>query len=230
MSTTAIVLSWNRPRMLEEALDSIRAQTLAPARVVVVDDGSTAFNVTDLVRPILPDAYILAAPPMQPGMRAVLPRLGRLINVALGFTRQEDVVTYLCDDDLWHREWIEHVERAMADKAAHFCRGRWYAFNDGQVPGMEKRANLDQRGMTTGNFAHSAACVLNEGLRWPEDVVLSLDDVFLHELVKHHGEVRDIDRPAGWRRLHRFNMITYARAHHFSPAGLEMIAGDKQED
>jgi glycosyltransferase involved in cell wall biosynthesis len=42
MSRIAVIVpAYNRPQYLSEALESVRVQTLAPAEVVVVDDGST---------------------------------------------------------------------------------------------------------------------------------------------------------------------------------------------
>jgi glycosyltransferase involved in cell wall biosynthesis len=91
-----IVLSYNRPKMLREALGSIKDAD----EVVVVDDGSD-FDVVDILEEFnFKNLSIIGVPPIPIEERLVNQRLPGLINEALK-SIESDIVTYLCDDDVF---------------------------------------------------------------------------------------------------------------------------------
>lgn len=207
MSTAVIVLSWNRPRMLTECLASIELQSVPPRRVIVSDDGSRGFCVSEHVAKSLPWAYVIAAPPVAPMMRSSAPRLGRLINTALGLANSCEFVTYICDDDLMHPEWIERLQLAMrTTPEAHYCVGRWYQFADRTVP-VAATPRIGRAMLAVGNFAHRYQCHV-EGLSWPYEHPKSIARSFTRALVEGHGRALEVDAAAGWHRLHKYNEST----------------------
>jgi glycosyltransferase involved in cell wall biosynthesis len=214
MTTVAtILLSYNRPRMLCEALSTC----LDADQLIVTDDGSD-FDVQALVRGCRPDAQFVINGPMTVAERLKTPRLGNLINRALSLVTC-DTVTYLCDDDLFHPQWLPAVRawfRWYPDQ--HWARGAWYAFEESDQARIPTRCPLDGRQLTTGNFAHRIGCFREENVRWDETTVASHDNAFLWSAAKHHDmhRVPFIPVVAGWRRLHKHNALPYAAGHDYA--------------
>src|SRR5262245_31288279 len=108
--------------MLREALASLvdaRAE-----HVILVDDGSD-FDAADLVLAVYPSAQVVQAPRMTLNERLHTPRLGGLINQALGMVTTP-YVAYLCDDDLFHPGWLSAVLAFFgANPLEHWVRGDW---------------------------------------------------------------------------------------------------------
>lgn len=224
MTTVAtILLSYNRPRMLREALASL--VTAGPDQVILVDDGSD-FDPVSLIESAFPNAWqFVVAPKMDLDERLVTPRLGSLINQALGKVTA-DVVTYLCDDDLFHPGWIAAVRNWFdAHPADHWTRGRWYQFQDGEMPG-DQHCPLDIRQLTTGNFAHRIDCYQGEGIRWNTTSVACHDDLFLWDVHRFHNThaIPDCGAVAGWRRLHAHNALQYTSNAVYHQNAAELFA------
>lgn len=208
--------------MLREALASLKAA--APDQVVLVDDGSD-FNARAVARKVFPKIVVVQAAKLTLAERLTTPRLGSLINQALGKVTS-DVVTYLCDDDLFHIGWLNAVRRFFdMHTADHWTRGTWYQFQDGDATGADP-CPLDIRQMTTGNFAHRIDCYRDEGVRWNEGTVACHDDVFLWAVQPVHNtySIPDCGQVAGWRRLHAHNALSYTShaAYHANAAELFM--------
>lgn len=227
MTTIAtILLSYNRPRMLCEALGTVRGCE----QLIVTDDGSD-FDVKALVRGCVPLAEFVTAPKMTIEARLTTPRLGMLINQALTLV-QCDVVTYLCDDDLFHPHWLPAV-RAYFDAyaAEHWTRGAWYAFDDEDTERTPTRCDLDMRQLTTGNFAHRIECFREEQIGWDETTIASHDNAFLWAASRCHDmrRVPFCGAVAGWRRLHRHNALAYTVRDGYGVNGAQLFAGGMLE-
>ncbi len=222
MTTIAtILLSYNRPRMLGEALGTVRGCD----QLIVTDDGSDV-DVEALVRGCQPAAQFVTMPKMTVAERLATPRLGQLINRALALV-ECDVVTYLCDDDLFHPHWLPAV-RAYFDACPeqHWTRGAWYAFDETDPERTPSRCVLDGRQLTTGNFAHRIACFREEGIAWDETTIASHDNAFLWNAARCHDMriVPFCGVVAGWRRLHQHNALPYAARDGYAANGAERFA------
>lgn len=221
-TVSTILLSYNRPRMLREAVESL-AQSM-PDQLIVTDDGSD-FDVERTVGRMYPASIeFVLAPKMTLAERLVTPRLGSLINRALSLVTC-DVVTFLCDDDLFHPGWLDAVRVWFdANPAEHWTRGIWYAFQDGAQPGADLCA-LDGRQLTTGNFAHRIDCYRDEGIRWNESTVACHDDVMLWDVARFHNTyaIPHCGAVAGWRRLHAHNALGYNDGANYSANGADLF-------
>jgi glycosyltransferase involved in cell wall biosynthesis len=209
-----IVASFNRPRMLREALVSVVSG--GPEQVIVVDDGST-FAVDAYSREFRTD--LVTAPPLTVEERLRVARQGELLNCALGLVTQE-VVTYLCDDDLHHCDWYGYLRAYFdAHPDCHYVRGDWGVFADGDMLGDRLCAFPDARRATCGNFAHRIGLVREGGAAWPLHHQVNLDDAFLHNLQRVGANVRQCPTVgfAGWRREHAHMGALYAQASRFGP-------------
>ena len=233
MSSTlaALVLSYSRPRMLAEALASVaaaHAQTGVPHQVIVVDDGSDFDFRTLALGAGLPNVRVLGLPPMPPEERIRTPRVGTLVNAGLARV-ETDHVAYLCDDDLWAPEWPAAALAALEEyPLAHMVRGRWLVFRDGEPATRDNPlCRLDDRQMTTGNFAHRMQCFRQCGAGWPTHTVACHDNEMLEAWAIRHGgygSVLDTGILAGWRRLHDFNGIHFATGNEYRPEALAWLS------
>lgn len=206
-----VLLSYNRPQMLDLAFRSI----VGADQVILVDDGSDAFDPAAWQREHGLQYSVLAVQ-RSLAQRMTQPSLGRLINGALFLAvnvAKLAAVTYLCDDDLFAPTWIEAVRQTLADPdGPHLCRGRWRSFDDPLTdgplakPGRSRPTPLDKRKMTTGNFAHRTECYL-EGFRWSEETVAVHDDAALWRLNGLHrlDQAAETKVLAGYRREHAYN-------------------------
>lgn len=221
---TTILLSYNRPRMLREALASmIEAQA---EHVILVDDGSD-FDAAELVRSVYPSAKVVQAPKMTLEQRLITPRLGTLINRALALV-DTPYVAYLCDDDLFHPGWLSVVQAWFGSHPLeHWCRGDWYIFDEGQTPTLERLCPLDGRQLTTGNFAHAIACYSTEGIRWNSTSVACHDDMFLWDVARFHNvySIPHAGAIAGWRRVHKHNALGYTQHAQYNRNAPELFSG-----
>lgn len=219
-----IVPSFQRPRMLREALASI----VGADQVIVADDGSD-FDVLALVaesghRNVL----IIRNPPMDPSKRMRTATCGALINQALREVTT-DYVAYCCDDDLLTPAWLPAaVAHLDANPGSHMCRGDWLAFDDGDNPRETAREcvwGVDPP-LTTGNWVNRAECAGGCGCWWSEGTVSCHDATYLDTYLRLHGsrDIAHVGVLAGYRREHAFNMLRWmGQKNDYKPETLALF-------
>src|SRR5262245_27379958 len=105
----AIIPVFNRPRAVLEAMDGVLAQTLRPAKLVVVDDGST-----DETEPMCEEVVQAKHPPFeaklvrQPNSGAAVAR-NRGVSEASGC----EVYAFLDSDDVWPPDYLRRMSDAF---------------------------------------------------------------------------------------------------------------------
>lgn len=217
-----IVPSFNRPRMLKEALASIKGAD----EVLVLDDGSD-FDVEEVVGASgLPAGTVSLkrAPCMTVDERMRTPRMAKAMNRAILETGR-GIVAYLCDDDLFHPDWPDEVRKFFATHPEeHVVRASWGFFEDGKAPDG-RICQLGEHGMTAGNFAHRRACSIEHGLWWSEHAVAVPDHNFVRKIAEHHpwARIPALKVLAGWRRLHATNMLQFTNGDVFMPTVREVL-------
>lgn len=215
---TVIVLSYNRPRMLREALGSI----VDADQVIIVDDGSD-FDPLDAVNDtkLNCDVSIIKSNKAPLDVRLKFPRIGNMINNALSQVTST-LVTYLCDDDVFDQQWLTIVKQWMYERpACHIAKGKWGFFNDGEKTNKDNITALGGRGMTSGNFVHRIECFNKENISWPSDKLTSIDDAFLWKLHNHHNTwmIPLINEFAGYRRVHDKALVNYCYGYEMTVDG-----------
>ncbi len=233
-TVSVIVLSYNRPRMLGEALRSIHDAD----EILVVDDGSD-FDVEDVVRKnVRPglEFRVILKPSLTPEQRAVTPRVGLNMNEAIRSTNSE-VIAYLCDDDVFASDWIRNVKKHYdSGEDDHWVRGWWGKFDDPdsplelEDPMHHLRCNimgLPPHGLTTGSFVHLRRCAFRCKVWWSEESVAVHDCFLVAAFAKRHGvhKAKHINVAAGWRRLHPFNMLKHTAGAEYTASGRAVIGG-----
>lgn len=108
-SVAAIIPVLNRPRAVIEALDSVLAQTLPPAKLIVVDDGSTddtAARVEEWIAVKRPpfEARLIR----QPNSGAAAAR-----NRGVAEAPDCDLLAFLDSDDLWPADYLRRVTESF---------------------------------------------------------------------------------------------------------------------
>lgn len=208
----AVIFSYNRPRMLAEAM----ATVVGFDAIAVYDDGS---DDRDAIKAAISaggnaEINVVWGEPISPEYRMVTPRFGKAVNkIVAGLGT--DLVTYLCDDDLWAPGWADNIRRWFAGNPGQIvARAMWMKFVDGQDPYAHSvRSPLDPRGVTAGNFVHSVRGFAERDIKWSETSVTIHDDPFLHAM--HKGGVNMYKIPfmkgvlAGYRREHAWNMLQH---------------------
>jgi hypothetical protein len=218
---TVLVHSYNRPRLLREALASVVAGQ--PDEIIVVDDGST-FDVAAVCAEF--GARLHGAPPMTVDERMTQPRQGRLINEACALATG-DILCSLCDDDLHYHLWYLFLRAAwVREPERELVRGRWLQFEDGKGPTLnDPECRMDDRQMTAGNFAWHASLTRDRGARWPTNITNCLDNGFLISLTGIG--VGSLTVPnvgiAGWRREHPWINGRYSNGAQHTPGFRDLL-------
>ncbi len=228
-----IVISYNRPKMLIEALRSIRDAD----QIIIADDGSD-FDPEDIVAELRLDASVIRNSQITRQERVYTQRLGSLVNKAIGISDCERI-TYLCDDDVFAPNWLMTAKNFMKEYPKyHLIRGIIGGFVDGQDPYENPfiSFNSDPRQMVTGNFIHKKECSVEEGVWWPTDRLLNHDDGFLINMNEVHDTFLVPSLPvfSVMRRQHDGNLSNYFKrdgdgkvVHEFSEEQRDIILNNK---
>lgn len=110
---TVLLTSYNRPRMLGRAVDSVLAQTLADFELIVLDDNSPPGSGVHAVLAGCrdPRLWVLQSR-VRDEDRARTTRYAVMINRGLGAAEGE-YVTYLCDDDYYRPPRLQVLAAAL---------------------------------------------------------------------------------------------------------------------
>lgn len=101
---SVVIPTYNSAALVEQAVDSVLAQTLAPAEIIVVDDGSKDDTATRLQRYGDQVRYVF-----QPNQGVAVAR-NRGVEQATG-----DFVAFLDADDVWHPRKLELQMQVLAE-------------------------------------------------------------------------------------------------------------------
>jgi hypothetical protein len=204
-----VLLSYNRPRMLGEAIESVLNNGYEQFNCYVLDDDSD-FDVEGLVKSYGDERLWLAQCRYEPG-EIRLSNLASNINAVLGVIPRNEAVLYLCDDDIMARHWPAKVLTVFnMPERPHLIQGNLHSFEDGKdwrtesVVGL-KGTPLPQGSLwwTTGTFAHLSDCYHDEGLSWKETRTgHSQDYNFIEEAIGMHPNYFGTPDVAVYRREH----------------------------
>ena len=192
---SVIILSFNRPNWIREALRSARDSS----DIIIVDDGSD-YDLS-LLRSERVPFRLVQRPHMTPEERVIAPGPGKWINEALHFIRNP-YVTYLCDDDWFYPGWLSQAYKFLEDDDSHLVGGEWLLYFADGITMWGGR-------FTAGNFVHRTECLAE--VQWLEEKQASLDAEFLNSF-NHAHEKPLRDYPfcgiAGFRRMHSLNLLS----------------------
>jgi glycosyltransferase involved in cell wall biosynthesis len=171
---TVLTPAFNRAGVLERALASVRAQTLPPADVIVVDDGS-ADGTADVARRA--GATVLRHPQSLGSGEA------RNTGIRAATTRW---IAFLDSDDEWSPD---HLRTLLAAAPGH---------------AFVTSATIDNFGRARGNTSGTPRLITPESLFFPENIVCTSTVVADREAVLAAGSFRPLARAQDldlWIRL-----------------------------
>ncbi len=134
---TAIIPLYNGGEFIEEALDSVLTQTLPPAKIVVVDDGSTD-NGPDIVKQMACQRNIFLIHKQNGGQSSA-----RNLGVAQART---PLIALLDQDDVWYPHHLEELVKPFRE--TRYPEVGWVYSNLDEVDRdgrMVTRSCLDQK-------------------------------------------------------------------------------------
>lgn len=114
-----IICSYNRPKFLVEALESIENQTFTDLSVVVVDDGSNieTLEAAEGFKDSFPAFRIIKNPPVSNEIRRTTNRVAIGVNCGLRYLWSQkecsEYISYLGDDDLYFATRCEKIVQAL---------------------------------------------------------------------------------------------------------------------
>ncbi len=172
LPVSVVIPCYRAAATLRRAVDSVLAQTQAPAEIIVVDDASD--DATPQVIAALPSSIKKVLLPENRGA-------GSARNAGWNAATQE-FVAFLDADDAWHPRKLELQTAWMLAHPEVVLSGHGYAFEDGEVP-LEKAFPVSAAMMLVSN-RYSTPCVMlrrsipqrfAEGKRASEDYLLWLE-------------------------------------------------------
>jgi len=116
-----VITSFNQGSMILEAVHSLCAQTIQPARIIIVDDGSTDENSINILNTIRMD-FSISVPII------VVKQTNRGVSAArnTGIRKsQAPMVLVLDGDDKLEPSYIEHVSQLLRDNPSMIAASSW---------------------------------------------------------------------------------------------------------
>lgn len=209
-----ILLSYNRPRMLREAIDSVRNGTYQKFQIWIADDGSD-FDVAELAGSYKDDRIgWIQREKITPEERATRSRIAENINALIEQIPGEEMIYYLCDDDLFDKDWLARSITCIEHSPTyHVVTGESHYFFDGEDPDTESKPGIPLEGegdsaiprmwWGLGSFAHRGWCWHKESVKWYDSYYgHSIDTNFISDLWFTHQQYLIVDKPAVYRREH----------------------------
>lgn len=228
--------------MLREAIESIFNQTHKDILVWLYDDASD-FDIHGLVDNQwegLPINVCQAEPvTMEERIRPGSTRWPDNINFLIDQIPRGEYITYLCDDDVFHPEWLEAASTVFEQsEATHLLLSDMYYFDDGYDPftaalrgfpaDIEIEPGRSVMWWNLGAFANRSDCHYDCGAAWGEGhmgYAHSWDISLIESLKAAHPGYIFLPIPSVYRREHP-NTIS-ARMGRINEKGLYYKAAEE---
>jgi glycosyltransferase involved in cell wall biosynthesis len=175
---TVIVLAYNRPALLAEALASVRAQIRQADEVIVVDDHSDPPLVADGVRML-----------RQPRNLGPAAAAARGVREAKG-----DRIAFLNDDDVWAPDFLAALDRALAERSSAcvaFCDHAVIDVAGREQPLATHRMTALYRQHLTPGLVHLTRPALIDQSIAAASFALAKRDALNPELIEAGGDIWD---------------------------------------
>lgn len=212
MKISCLLSSYNRPKMIRQALSSLEDQTYRNFEVIVLDDGSDEIrSLSDLGIWSIPRISFYREPPIKES-RMTDNRLGKILNKGLGMI-SGDLVCYLCDDDYYFPDWFGIAARFFRDntdisaiygKLIYSESLKMEFPREGKIRFPGVALSLPQGQIDHNQFMHRR---FSPPYRWPEDeaTIMYPDALYMEAVAKDHP-FHPIEAWAAVKRMHDKNL------------------------
>lgn len=130
---SVLLTTWNRPAMLDAAINSVMAQSMPDFELIILDDNSGDPRQWDVIESARCDRRVrLYADNVTTSQRPEKVRYAVLANIGLALARAR-YVTYLCDDDLYLPRRLEAMCGRLDGGDCQVVYGSQRCERDGQV-------------------------------------------------------------------------------------------------
>ena len=178
MGISVIIPTHDRNALLKDAVASIYAQSLLPKEVIVVNNGSTP-----LPKGLLPDSVQIIE---------IAAHAGASIARNTGAkAATSELIAFLDDDDLWHKNFLEELKGALDQQQADCCLGdfykgcankhTFYKSISAHIPNLKRTLLHKNPGFGGGNFLIKRQAFLKVN-GFPEHMHMAEDQVLATEL------------------------------------------------
>lgn len=208
MRILVVIPVFNRPSMVLEALDSVAAQSIPPAAVVVVDDGSTDCTAAAVERWIAagpgPAVHLLHS--AHGGASAARNRGFRMFAAGM------DAVAFLDSDDLWPRDFLERTGALLEREPRAVAVSTDRELHD---PGRSLKRKFDMSPITVNPWLfmlrHGAGMgsgtlfrigAVQEAGGYPEDIPTGHDSILFGRIARLGAWRHVSGAPVVFRRNH----------------------------
>lgn len=228
MKVSVIIASFNRPKLLLQAVKSIEAQTYPDVELILVDE-SDLFSAHELMacykRP-----FNLIKQFVKPEERKKINRLGVNMNTGLAMAKG-DLVCFLADDDFYFPTWLEKAvtffkenpEVSVGYGVLYYTKSMEMTFDP---PWVERRfpdgpmkdpfGFLDHNQVIHRNFKSQG-----KKYQWPHDVskIGGSDAYYFREVAKDHV-FHQIQASAAVKRVHKKGLQSNQAEYDCGMSGL----------
>ncbi len=213
---SCILTSFNRPRMVRQALKSVKDQTHQDYELIIMDD-SSIFDIYPVVAEFGFKDVTVSHTDVTPERRASENRCGININRGLEIARG-DIVCYLCDDDFFYPTWFAAVASFLTHPGINVCYGRLFFTHSAEMdfpaggpciwpghPIFDPYAVLDHNQVAHRRF--------DPPFKWPEtiDLLGIPDGTYFRTVARAGNPFYQLDTPAVVKRKH-------SKSIHAAPA------------
>ncbi|WP_319583462.1 glycosyltransferase [uncultured Pseudodesulfovibrio sp.] len=221
---SVIIPTYNRAKLVGQAIESVLRQTFDDYEIIVIDDGS-ADDTRDVVTKKYPQVEYIYQ-----DNAGVAAARNRGLRVAKG-----ELVAFLDADDVWYDDKLEkQVQIMRGDKSVPLCFSDWRVIKNGVVAhdsgmlagGLNLDTEFDYSNLITG------FCILPSTVMVRRDLVLKYglfneqlalcEDWDLFTRISTEGKIVFINKPMIDRFLGQDNLI--GRTEVWMRASVEIIA------
>ncbi len=218
MKFSVILTSFRRPRLVQQAIRSVLAQTLSDFELIVIDDNSGRETWQAIVAQLRTGRDLLLRTDVQEEERADKCRYAVCINMGIR-AASGDVITYLTDDDLYYPNRLARMAAKFeSDPSIMIVYGDQHVAEigaDGITTIKRQRGTFGitrrpQCHVDHNSFAHRRECLdVIEQPWWPEgkEVWGAADAAFFDKLTGHF-DFHPIPEVLDCHRWHRSNVQT----------------------
>lgn len=204
-SISVIIPVYNAEKYLADAVESVLQQTVQPAEIILVDDGSTDSSV-EVAEKFIPHVILI---------RQKNKGISGARNTGIRHSKG-DILAFIDNDDIWPPDHIEKLSALLQErKELHMAFGYVQQFISGDVKSTSGRIPEGQEIMR--GYVAGASLTKKEVF---EDVGLFDENLILAEYVdwfaraKEAGYLHDItEHIVLKRRIHTHNIGIQKRAH-----------------
>lgn len=195
MLVNCVLLSYNRPTWLRDALASVTEQTHKDYRLIVMDE-STIFDVDQVVADFSFTSISVVKVKVSSEERTRRNPVGANMNIAMKML-VDGLVCFLCDDDYFYPNWFAAASRHFEGHQDHQAGFGILNYSKDSGVKFQKVTQWGRRFFYQpvtdpfGKLDHTQVVhrVFNPPYRWPEefDKIKEPDGYYFSEIAKDHA-------------------------------------------